>query len=454
MRQPQHIPTVIALFLLIIGVGSTVFLVENLTSLFSFAAADDTPQQVSITDVSDSSFTVSWLTGRAVTGSIRYADAGLTLNNTIALDRRDTPSSLSRRRVHSVLVNGLDPTHSYTFEIVSGEKTFASNQYSVKTGPALAFSEQVQRPAYGTLVDGANIPIPEALVISSFEGSQQLATVVEDGNWVLPLGNIRSADGTRHFIPSRNDTQEISFITPKQTSHVVTSVANNAPLPTIQLGRSYSFVESSMGKGVIIAQAQNNQPSSATVNGSTFQISSPLNHVGIPSRKPTIKGTGIPGKSVIVTISGNNVPAINSKVTIDNNGLWSYTPNSLLLPGTYTATALSFAHDNSPLIASVSFTILKSGTQVLQAATPSASVAPSSSPSTPPVTVSPSPSPVLFASPSPSLKPSGSATGSASPSGTTKGGIPVSGVTDITWVLFALGAASLLFGGVVLGKSR
>ena len=199
----------------------------------------------------------------------------------------------------------------------------------------------------------------------------------------------------------------------------------------MRLGSSYDFTKISGRFQPIIAQAKTFNNSVGTVN-SGFKITAPTPGANIPSDQPAIKGTGAPGKEVILTISTLTKPIINQLV-INQNGLWSWTP-PVLSPGKHILTATSFTSQNDPVASSVTFTVLKSGTQVLGDATPSASLTPSPSTS-PKLSPTPTPKPSVLLTPTP-----------------TATSTPVSGTTEPTILLIALGIGIMLVGTLGFAK--
>lgn len=436
MKTEPRIPTLIGIFILLTGLGSTIFLVETGSRFFTSAAVENKPQEVTVGNVNDSSFSVSWITETPTFGMIEYKETGLLSTPTTAYDIRDIETKLTPRYTHFVTTKQLKTNANYEIKIVSGKND--TTRLAIKTGPTLSAPATVVNPAFGTAVDKNNIPVEDALVHASFAGSQTLSTLVnENGQWVLPLGSLRSADTTRYFTPTKTDQERLFFIGKKGKSIVTATIDNDSPLPLIRLGETYDFTKlGSPPSGAIIAQTANFSQISGSINLG-FQILAPTAGMTVPSGKPAIRGTGVAGKQVIITVT-ETPTAVSAMVTVGTNGLWSWSPPRDLSAGTHVATATSFDAQNNALAQSVRFLVLKSGTSVLGDATPSASVKPSASPSPKP-TVRPS------ATPTPRLSPSPTSIATSTPK---------TGDTTPTFALLLLGMFIFAAGGLSVFRSR
>ena len=83
----KRIPTLLAMLLIVVGVGITSFLVNKGVIIVGRASPTTNPQNVRISNITDNSFTVSYNTDAQVIGSINYGK-NLNLGQT-ALDDRD-----------------------------------------------------------------------------------------------------------------------------------------------------------------------------------------------------------------------------------------------------------------------------------------------------------------------------------------------------------------------------
>ncbi|MEK7565500.1 MAG: hypothetical protein AAB506_00445, partial [Patescibacteria group bacterium] len=69
----KKIPTLFGIFLLLLAVGATVFGVTTVRRYLAQASPQIIPKDVRITNITDSSFTVSYITDGSTTGSVVLA---------------------------------------------------------------------------------------------------------------------------------------------------------------------------------------------------------------------------------------------------------------------------------------------------------------------------------------------------------------------------------------------
>ena len=186
--------------------GSDVITKTNFITVTSMPTISD----VRITNVRDSSFTVSWLTDIESTGSIRYGTDPNNLNQT----GEDVRGASTSDDTHYVLLDNLLPETTYYFLVVSGDTTDdnAGAHYNVTTGPTLGLpgSDTI----YGSVFLTESIPAEGSIVYitlsdadaagSSREAAPLSALVDHNGFWSINLGNARIADLSSYYSYSAN----------------------------------------------------------------------------------------------------------------------------------------------------------------------------------------------------------------------------------------------------------
>ena len=81
MIKRNKIPTIIGVFVLLIGIFAGVFLLRT-TNIFKIgASATATPKDIRVSNLSDSTATISWITGSAVTDFLSWGKTQGNLGN-------------------------------------------------------------------------------------------------------------------------------------------------------------------------------------------------------------------------------------------------------------------------------------------------------------------------------------------------------------------------------------
>jgi len=240
-----------------------------------------------------------------------------------------------------------------------------------------------------------NKPAIGAIVYASLVGSQVLSTLVkESGSWIIPLSNIRTADQGNLLEYQERSELTITVRTPAEDAQALTDTLNDSPVPLMIIGKEYDFrkQQAYITPAKSLSTLSNNSSVNITKNvlGSTdnkpinpetnpqkkfnLSILQPVNGSSLVSDRPLFTGTGNPGKKLVLTIGTKEPFTVNLDVSAD--GKWTYTPVKALNIGKNTLTVTGIDESNKPAAVSHIFNILKSGTQVLGDATPSATLAP------------------------------------------------------------------------------
>ncbi|OGG01360.1 hypothetical protein A2Z33_02315 [Candidatus Gottesmanbacteria bacterium RBG_16_52_11] len=445
----KKIPTLIGIFLVIALITIVSVVHKQVIGKFITAAPSAEPQNIRLTNVSDTSFTVTWNTATPAVGSISLS--GLSVSGQVFFDERDvnmakkensnmlsaiTKPPLGKYNSHSVSIRDLSPGNEYRYRIVSNGRTYPSEAI-IKTAVSLTQPEPGYEPAYGTVFTAENLPASGALVYLTLDGSQVLSSLVSDtGSWIIPINTIRT-ENLAAYLPSQERTDElITVVRGQEIASAVTDTLNDSPVPLILLGKSYDFrktqaqaPEAALPQLAIFPTAI---PTQAAVLGETslrnlkFSLTQPADKAALVSNLPLLSGTGIPGNTVLLEFGTGMMTQASAEIKPE--GIWRYTPVNPIPAGKVVLKATSKDSTGKDVTIIREFEVLKSGTQVLGEATPSG-------------TLSPTATPVASQSPTIALSPTPTSTVS---------GQPVSGVTGPTVLLIALGLILLVGGGFLM----
>ncbi len=171
----------------------------------SAAAAPDTISRVTISDVRDVTFTVSWVTSSASNGTVTWGTNNPPFPGTSVSD------GVSSTTTHYVQITGLLPTTTYYFSVSSGSDVDNNGgaYYQVTTGPTITpLSPGNTIYGYVYQSNGSTV-VPNAIVYMQIQdnngsgspGSSQLvsARANSSGAWIYSLSNVRTSNFQAYY---------------------------------------------------------------------------------------------------------------------------------------------------------------------------------------------------------------------------------------------------------------
>jgi hypothetical protein len=379
------------------------WLTRNVVLFGTQAATGAEPKKVQVTNISDTSFTVTYQTDDLMLGSVGYGTND-SLGN-IGLDDRDQAiNHTTEHKMHHITIKNLTPGSKYIFEIASGGTRYKNNDafYEVTTAPAL--SAQTNKPpivkGQVTLDDGA-IPIEGIVQVSTDTSQIFTALLGPDGSYEIPLVSLRSIDLANWA--SINGSTKLNIVvsdpTQQSTAVVLADQANPAPLMTLSKNYDFSIASDASGSAEASGSATT-QPIDLPVPVDTAQVSSPT--IITPKKdqafndpQPIFAGKALPNTEVSITIQSKEI--LEAIVQSDANGNWEFRPTLPLVPGKYIMMIKSVDAQGTLQSPTQTFTVFAEGSQFIE---PSISppflptpmpASPSASLPTPTVTLAPSP---------------------------------------------------------------
>lgn len=464
--QPKlpRLPTILGLLLLVLGLAAGVILVQNRQLFGVKASPDQIPQQVKTTNITDKSFTVSWVTEGQITGFVNYGTAESL--GTVISDKSTVPLS-----THFVTIDNLKPQTTYYFKIGSGKNTFGADggSYKIKTGPALSSVPQTDI-VFGTVNNSSGKSVSLAIVYVTLPGSGTLSGLTDsNGRWTIPLSIARTLS-LSSYISYNLKTEILDILVqagPGEIASAKVLTGSSRPVPAIILGKNHDFTKITPAPEGELPKSELNLPQggTATVSGepqsgfsldgqvaqatssATVKLASPKDKEKVNAQKPQFVGTGTPGTSFTIKIESPKT--YSAQVKVDKGGNWSWSPPENLESGNHTATISWKDAKGQTKMVKQGFTVLAAGKSDL----PAFSASPSGQ-ATVSAKASPSPSPT--AKPKASPPPAGGPTATASarkslPS--TASGMPVSGSLTPSLGIFIMGLVLLLI-GLFLPKTK
>jgi hypothetical protein len=283
-------------------------------------------------------------------------------------------------------VRDAKPLTKYTITPLSNGTR--ADSVSINTAAALPPNPSGLEPAYGIIRATNNQPQEGALVYLTVEGGQELsARTNPSGLWLIPLNQVRTKDLTGYLPTVQRMTENIFVQANDLNASAITDTLNDSPVPDMTIGKIYDFRRQQAMTTSIKTIALNptgQLPTNGAVLGETtrrsFTVSliSPAQGAALQTTLPLIQGTGVP--NTFVGISLGIAQIISGSTKVDANGLWNFTPPRTLATGKQSVTISAINDTGHPVAITHTFQIMKSGTQVLGDATPSATLTPQSTP--------------------------------------------------------------------------
>ncbi|OGY08815.1 MAG: hypothetical protein A2700_00650 [Candidatus Blackburnbacteria bacterium RIFCSPHIGHO2_01_FULL_44_64] len=342
MRKKHTIPTILGLFVLIVGIAAGVFLIQTQQSFRLSANPTEVPQSVRVTNVTDNSFTVSWFTPKKTRGYLGFGK-----NESLGSTVNGATEGLAS--LHYSEVKGLLPGTDYFFKIGSGENLFDDNGdlYKVKTAPGLSGSRK-NESVFGKITPVRTVA-GRVIVFITAPGISPLSTLVDqNGDWVLNISSARSTSLSSYAAYTSETIVEILGTSERnQTTSAKIKVQAARPVPAMFLGKSYNFTDSKALESGGLPESFLNL---ASVTGSGTPTPTPT---GKPTPTPTPKGTG---GTAITTPTPTPTPTPTKKPTPTPTGKPTPTPTHSTSSGqapkvaTATAAALPSAGGLTPTI--------------------------------------------------------------------------------------------------------
>lgn len=344
--RERRIPTWLSLLILTaFSVVTVIFLQRGKLSLLRADPAVS-PSQVEITNITQNSFTISWITSTPATGVVRYGENSQT--DFVARDIRDNlTGELGQYQTHWVAVTGLNPNSSYSFKIISQGHVFDNKlgPYMLKTAPLLPDRDKSVNQISGRVVKPDGSPADGALIYLRSNGLSTLSTIVEPtGNWMIDQNLGRTLDLSNYYPFNEIQHLKLTIISGNQEASVVSLLPITAqPLPEIILNEDYDFrtltsdlpePETQSTGHLIGFDLAPPDYVALTTNPEDIVIWSPVDDQEIASPNPLFLGRS-PAETEL-TVNLVDLSEFTEVITSNSFGDWQWSPAQPLEIGKYT----------------------------------------------------------------------------------------------------------------------
>ena len=411
LLEQTRIPTLAALVLIAALFVGGLFAYDRFSSFLGSARTGEInpPAHVTVTNITESSAVIAWKTTEPIAATVRYGSS-----DSVAYDIRDTDSIPKPYRIHYVQISDLPPGSMVSYEILLSSQPFP--QTPIQLGPAIANTPQAL-PIYGEIQTDLGTATQGALILGRLENGSTWSTFISDTtSWVLPIAPLRTSDLRAYYCQIQSCTATTSItltiLAEEGDSTVQTTLEETQPLINpIIIGQPYSVNPMNLEQETSTAtvSAVKGVQATPTRKPTSWNVSilNPKEDISLRFPKPLIRGEGVPGTEVTITLE-SAAKQIDT-IMVQDDGTWLWTPKLPLEPGIHTVTIETTDTKGKSVKLTRSFSIFKSGEQVLAASSPSATLAPSPTPSIVPTstpilpTVTPTPDMPVSASFLPSV---------------------------------------------------
>ena len=404
----KRLPTIVGSLFLIISLITIGWLSKNAIFFGSRAAVSNIPRNVQISNITDTTFTVSYITDDKVLGTVHYGTDQILTN--VSLDDRDQQlGKTTPHWVHYVTVKALAPSTTYHFVITSADTNFPKDAapYTITTASVKAAPPSQQQPLHGSIIrDDGSIPM-EALAYVSSDTSQLISVLVSvDGSYTIPLATLRTKNLTDFVSLQPTTPLHLLLIDPKMQSEVSLLPSQANPIPQVILSKNYDFTVNttplSPSPTASEAATISGFPTTQGATSTVPQILSPEKEAKLTDQQPLFKGKAVPHATVEITIQSTQ--EITTTIQADSTGNWQYRPTVALTPGQHMITMKTRDSSGGFKTITRAFTVFAQGSQFTE---------PSISPS-----VTGTPAPSASATPTPTKKPFSTPTKTPTPTPT------------------------------------
>lgn len=269
---------------------------------------------------------------QSLTGEIGAVMYGIKENNLSYIsDFRDTENNQNPYIHHYVLLTNLKEQTTYYYRIfykINNEQGLYTDinrkPFEFKTPKETNIRSAIQAASV-FVYDINSRPAVGAFVTFNFINKIPLLAITQSGgSFVIPLNYLveNVNNNLTLVMPTDDQTVDIKIFNNSSSSKITAKLSQTHPLlESVTLGKNYDFTQQGRVHGVSSSSAlpsanQNNN----LQQDNLIYITYPKENSIIASDKPLVKGRGLPGKTVFITI--NSKPEYNFRAQVNQKGEW------------------------------------------------------------------------------------------------------------------------------------
>lgn len=385
MKQEKSIPTIVGIIVLLLSLVAGVLLSSKKNYLGSKASGSCRPVNPQTTNITNSSFDVSFTTSSPCLSSI--------------IVNGQTIPSPSLSKIHYFSVNYLKEDTPYSFNLIIDGVNYDKENYKVKTAKKPTATIPISNLAWGRVLNPNLSPASNAIVYLNIEGASPLSSpVTSSGNWNISLAISFNGVKDNWFVPPENQAEDIIVISEDgQATQIASNTNRNNPVPDIILGQN-RFNEGNQENG----QTGNIPTITPIISSQGLLLKNPaIDGEQLFTQQPEFFGQGPANEKIIIKVESPE--SFNGESVTKDDGTWSWSPPSSLTPGEHTIT-VSAKNPQTGIWETISrkFTVLASSNNLSFTASQSAQLTPTTTLAPTPTLIptstlvpTPTPSPII-----------------------------------------------------------
>ncbi|MFZ3301713.1 MAG: Ig-like domain-containing protein [Microgenomates group bacterium] len=338
MKKKLKLPTILGVVILVFGIVAGVTLINSRQVFKIGANVDAVPKNVRVTNITDSSATVTWTTDIKSKGFVKWGKSELSLSK-VALEDENEPSL-----VHSANIIGIDQGSTVSLKINSDSKDYDNQGLAWQaTTTNTKVSSTENQIASGTVLNSDGSTPARAIVYLSINGTVISALTSIEGNFVIPISN---------YIASVSDSTAIEISVQGGTAGTTQAVIYPKSIkfiPAMILGRSYDFRTAVENTTTQLPESTLTVPESVEVSSrfevtrsteeketvSTLSIESIDEGEIITTVDPEFFGSAPQGAQIEIQVESElQIGTVN----VDSKGKWAWNPPNDLEAGEHKLT--------------------------------------------------------------------------------------------------------------------
>lgn len=324
----SKIPTILGLVLLIAATFAGVFFINSRQIFRIGAGGESEPNDVRVSNITDSSLTISWTTDKESVGFIVW--------------NKGATQTGEKGYTQLVTLSGLEAGISYKYKINSNGAFFDNNGVPWQATTSLpAQAATGQTVISGSVLTATGQPVKKALVYINITGVLFSTLTSDSGNYVVQLPDVYPISTLLEiFVQAGPMGVSSAQIYPQAAK----------PVPPMILGSTHDFksltpaipgdtpeVSLNLPEGIdeeskFDIQDLEETPASLPI----VTLESVDEGETVTSTQPEFFGDGPKGTELTIKIESEN--PITDKVGVDNDGFWNWNPPEDLAPGPHKIT--------------------------------------------------------------------------------------------------------------------